>query len=134
MAARHFVQFPDCRPRHDSHHADVVLLSGADGTVHNQKQLKPLRYLDWCLSETLRLYPAVPTEGRLCIKETRLPSGYTIPANTFTSVSSYLMHRRADYFPDPLAFKPERWAEHPPHSYAFIAFYGGPQVCLGQNL
>lgn len=100
----------------------------------SQADLKPLKYLDWCLNETLRLYPAVPSEGRICIKSCVLPTGEFVPEGTFCGISSYLMQRRADYYPDPLAFKPERWAEKPPHPYAFVSFYGGPQVCLGQSL
>ena len=102
--------------------------------VASQQDVKSLKYLDWCLHETLRLYPAVPAEGRICIKDCVLPTGHRIPAGTFVSISSYLMQRRPDYFPDPLAFKPERWASHPPHPYAFVSFYGGAQVCLGQSL
>lgn len=98
------------------------------------KSLKGLKYLDWCLNETLRLYPAVPSEGRVSVKEDLLPSGHRIPPGCFVGVSSYLMHRRADYFPDPESFKPERWADPLPHPYCYIPFYAGPQTCLGQSL
>jgi cytochrome P450 len=98
------------------------------------KNIKQLKYLDNCLSETLRLYPAVPLESRVAVKECVLPSGYTCPAATMVSVSSYFMHRRADLFPDPLRFDPDRWQSQPPHPFAYIPFYGGPQVCLGQSL
>ncbi len=98
------------------------------------KSVKQLKFLDNCLSETLRLYGAVPIESRAAVKDCVLPSGYACPANALVSVSSFFMHRRPDLFPDPLRFDPDRWQSQPPHPFAYIPFYGGPQVCLGQSL
>ncbi len=100
-------------------------------TLHSLKQL---RYMDRCLSEVLRLYPAVPSEGRFSVQDCVLPSGHACPAGTLVTVSAYFMQRRADLFPNPLQFDPDRWLAQPPHSFAYIPFYGGPQVCLGQSL
>ncbi len=47
------------------------------------------------------------------------------------------MHRRADYFENPLKFDPDRWTKKnalDPNGYFYIPFYGGPQLCLGQSL
>ena len=58
--------------------------------------------------------------------------GHDLPAGTHVSACSYLVHRRADLYPDPLAFRPERWLEGrelPP--YAFIPFGGGGRRCPG---
>ncbi len=98
------------------------------------QSIKQLRYLDRCISEVLRLYPAVPSEGRFSVKDCTLPSGHFCPANTLVTVSAYFMQRRADLFPNPLQFDPDRWHAQPPHAFAYIPFYGGPQVCLGQSL
>jgi cytochrome P450 len=45
-------------------------------------------------------------------------------------------HRDARYFPDPEAFRPERWldglAGRLPR-YAYYPFGGGPRVCIGNT-
>lgn len=50
------------------------------GTYRNPKPitfegLKSLTYLQWCVNETLRLYPIVPMNGRSAVKDTTLPLG-----------------------------------------------------------
>ena len=46
------------------------------------------------------------------------------------------MHHRADLWPEPLAFKPERFvsgaAEY--NTFAYLPFIAGPRNCLGQHL
>ncbi len=45
----------------------------------------------------------------------------------------YLVHRRADVYPDPLAFRPERFLGPDPQggTYTWIPFGGGVRRCLG---
>jgi cytochrome P450 len=43
----------------------------------------------------------------------------------------WLTHTRGDLYPDPLAFKPERFLENPPKTYGWIPFGGGVRRCLG---
>ena len=45
-----------------------------------------------------------------------------------------LMHRRADLFPEPDKFIPERWEKSPPHPYAYVPFHAGPRQCLGKEM
>jgi len=46
------------------------------------------------------------------------------------------MHHDARWFPEPLAFRPERFAADAPAvpRGAFMPFGTGPRVCLGQHL
>ncbi len=62
--------------------------------------------------------------------------GHHLPAETIVAVNIRGIHRRADYFPNPLAFKPERMLPEtkklrPRHHY--IPFGGGPRVCIGSH-
>jgi cytochrome P450 len=47
--------------------------------------------------------------------------------------SIYLLHRRADLYPDPLAFRPERFLERSYGTYEWIPFGGGIRRCLGAS-
>ena len=43
------------------------------------------------------------------------------------------MHTREDVYPDPFAFKPERFLEKPAGTYTWIPFGGGVRRCLGAS-
>ena len=46
----------------------------------------------------------------------------------------YLLHRRPDVYPNPRAFRPERFLEQPAGTYTWIPFGGGVRRCLGAGL
>ena len=89
-------------------------------------------YLDAVIDETLRIRPTVPDVGRRLGEPLALPNGGELPAGTAVFASAHLLHRRADVFPDPGAFRPERFlGEDRPSTYAWIPFGGGMRRCLG---
>jgi cytochrome P450 len=57
--------------------------------------------------------------------------GLTLPAGTDVTPAIWLTHTRSDLYPDPLAFRPERFLERPPTTYGWIPFGGGVRRCLG---
>jgi cytochrome P450 family 135 len=86
-------------------------------------------YLDACVKETLRLCPAVPIVMRRLLEPIEL-GGFTIPTDTIVAPCVYLMHRRADVYPDPLEFRPERFLERDAGTYTWIPFGGGVRRCV----
>ena len=89
-------------------------------------------YLDAVIKESLRLRPVVPAVGRMLAEPVEL-GGYELPAGVSIVPSIYLTHRRPDIYPDPLAFKPERFIENPPSNYEYLPFGGGVRRCLGAS-
>ena len=61
-------------------------------------------------------------------------AAWELPAGVNIAPSIYLLHRRADLYPDPLAFRPERFlGDDPPGTYEWIPFGGGVRRCLGAS-
>jgi cytochrome P450 len=89
-------------------------------------------YLDAVVKETMRLCPAAPIVVRKLLAPMEL-GGYTIPAGTTVAPCVHLVHRRPDIYPDPLAFRPERFLEQPAGTYTWIPFGGGVRRCLAAS-
>lgn len=112
------------------------------------EDLKNMPYLKAIFNETLRLYPSVPFNVRLALKDTTLPRGggpdgtepLPVLKDTPVGYSTLVMQRRADLYPpisetfaDPAVFSPERWAHWHPKPHDYIPFNAGPRICIGQQ-
>jgi cytochrome P450 family 135 len=86
-------------------------------------------YVDAVVKETLRLCPAVPVVMRRLTEPMQL-GGYTIPSDTIVAPCVYLMHRRADIYPQPRSFQPERFLADAAGTYTWIPFGGGVRRCV----
>ena len=59
--------------------------------------------------------------------------GYTLPAGTLVLPAIAAVHARPDLYPEPEEFRPERFIDGQPESYAWIPFGGGVRRCIGAS-
>ncbi|XP_039751228.1 cytochrome P450 4c3-like [Pararge aegeria] len=119
----------------DKIYEELRQVIGDSQRLPTMQELNELRYLECCIKESLRLYPSVPFIGRKLTKETVL-SGYTVPANTTCFIMIYDLHRRADIYPDPERFDPDRFLPEnisKRHIYSYLPFSAGLRNCIGQK-
>jgi cytochrome P450 len=85
------------------------------------------------ITESMRSRPVIPLIGRRVMVPWQLGE-YGVEADTPVAISILLVHHRPDLYPEPFAFRPERWYDHKPGTYEWIPFGGGIRRCLGAAL
>jgi cytochrome P450 len=94
--------------------------------------LKGLEYTEAVLRESLRRYSLVPVVTREAVADDEL-GGFEIKKGSKIVVAIDAIHHDEKLWPDPTAFKPERFLQPLPHPYAFLAFLAGPRNCIGEH-
>jgi cytochrome P450 len=90
-------------------------------------------YVEATIHEAMRSRPVIPLIGRRVQVPWQLGE-WQLPAGTSVLVSILLLHHRPDVYPDPFAFRPERFLGVKPGTYTWIPFGGGIRRCLGATL
>lgn len=123
---RHALARPDVMAELDAERARVFGGGPLDPTRAGE-----LLYLDACIKEAMRLTPIAVAVSRGLRRPIEM-RGYQIPAGTILFPCVYLTHRRADLWPEPEKFRPERFMPTPnPPTNQFFPFGGGRRTCLG---
>ncbi|KAL6008023.1 hypothetical protein ACLOJK_033529 [Asimina triloba] len=104
-----------------------------------EEALNKMHYLHAVLTETLRLYPAVPVDGKYCVSDDTLPDGFDVKRGDLVAYVPYAMGRmKFIWGEDADVFRPERWIGadgtfQPESPFKFTAFQAGPRICLGKE-
>jgi cytochrome P450 len=102
-------------------------LDAAEGSPADDAKLP---YLDAVGRETLRRWPALPEVMRVLVRPLQF-DGVTVPAGHSLGVAIANIHHRADLYPDPFAFRPERFLERKYGPHEYMPFGGGHRRCVG---
>jgi cytochrome P450 len=90
-------------------------------------------YLTATVQETLRRRPVLPNAApRLVMKEIEV-GGWRYPPGVCLVAHAYLIHHDPEIYPEPYAFRPERFLDTAPGTYTWIPFGGGRRRCLGAS-
>ncbi|KAL5701231.1 hypothetical protein ACHQM5_026592 [Ranunculus cassubicifolius] len=117
----------------------TAIVEGDDGIVYIAKELKKMTYLHAALTESLRLYPAVPINLREVQKDDQLPNCLKLEKGVKLISCMYAMGRMEKVWgKDCREFKPERWLKDgifvTQSQYKFPAFNAGIRNCLGKDM
>ena len=90
-------------------------------------------FIERVTHESLRLYPPAWVIGRESLRAVALPGGAVVPAGTTVLIAPLLLHRRAEYFPGPERFDPDRWLGAEPAAFSYLPFGAGARRCIGNE-
>ena len=90
-------------------------------------------YLTATIQETLRRRPVIPNAAPRLTKQPVEIGGFRYPEGVALIPNAYLIHHDPDIYPDPYAFRPERFLGESPGTYTWIPFGGGRRRCLGAS-
>jgi cytochrome P450 len=109
------------------------VLGDRDPTVAD---IPRLRYTEWVIKESMRLYPPAWGIGRKALRRFEI-GPYCLPAGTNIFLMPWITHHDERFHPEPDCFRPKRWdpsnqnAELP--HFAYFPFGGGPRKCIGAS-
>ncbi|XP_017084417.2 probable cytochrome P450 6d5 [Drosophila eugracilis] len=108
-----------------------------NGGKLNYDAIADMKYLEACIMETARKYPALPFLNRICTQDFSVPdSNKVIKKGTQIIISLLGMHLDSEYFPDPISYQPERYLEDNKNynKAAYMPFGEGPRMCIGARM
>lgn len=89
-------------------------------------------YLTATINEALRTRPVLMFAQPRYVAQPITIGGVDYPVGCALAPNVHLVHRDPAIYPEPHAFRPERFLEQGPGTFTFLAFGGGRRRCLGQ--
>ena len=104
------------------------------GRAPRFEDLTSLPWTQQVLEESMRLYPPAYMVGRRAAEDTEI-GGYPVSRGSEVVLWIFLTHRDPRWWPDPEAFRPERFAPGEDAGRtrgAYLPFGAGPRTCVGK--
>lgn len=106
-----------------------------DGDPPSAEEVSDLTFTEQVITETMRLFPPANRIHREPADDVVI-GGHRIPAGGNLVLPQWVVHRDPRWYPNPLAFHPERWTDEfraglPP--LAYFPFGAGPRQCIGDR-
>lgn len=124
------------RPLQDRVRKEIRTVHAQNGKF-NFDSLNSLKYLDQCISETLRLYPLVNNIPRECMEDYKIPgTDLTIERGVYVHLPTLALHTDPIYWKNPDTFDPDRFSEQNLSSIipgTYLPFGDGPRICIGKR-
>lgn len=108
----------------------------SDSNEYFETVMNKIPYLEAVIKETLRKYPPVLSLSRLVSKQGYKLGSLTLDKGQLIQVNSFAVHYDPEFYPDPEAYKPERFMPENKdklNPYAYIPFGVGPRNCIGMR-
>ncbi len=92
-----------------------------------------LEYTRSVIAESMRMYPPAWTMGRRALEPHQI-GDYEIEKDALVLTSQWVVHHDPRWWPDPLAFRPERWRPDAKRlRFSYFPFGGGARLCIGES-
>lgn len=103
------------------------------GGFPSQEAAEKLPVMERVIKESMRVLPASAYSQRMTTQPTEL-GPFQLPCAAGVIFSQFMTHHSPELYPDPEAFRPERWVDLNPSPYAYLPFGAGPRMCIGGPL
>ena len=105
-------------------------IKAAQRTEDGAPDFDRMPFVDATIKEVLRLRPVIPAVARR-VKEDMVVGGFDVPAGMLLVPVGFLTHLLPELYPDPQAFRPERFLDVKTDPYNWLPFGGGIRRCIG---
>ena len=105
------------------------------GRLPSAEDLPRLRYTEWVVKESMRLFPPAYAVGREAVRDCEI-GGYRVPRGMQIFAFQWVIQRDPRWYDEPEKFLPERWREEEAArrpKFSYFPFGGGPRQCIGNS-
>lgn len=112
---------------------DDEMRAAFPGSTPEPEHVGRMPLLERVIKESMRVLPASAYSQRVTVKPAELGS-CRLPPDTPVIFSQFITHHMPELYPQPEAFRPERWETISPSAYAYLPFGAGQRMCIGGPL